>query len=532
LATLSLWLGYLFINLTRAIPDTGGKYAEGVVGQPMYVNPLLSQTSEADTDLVELVYSGLLKYDGEGNLINDLAESFEVSEDQRIYTFQIKKDAKWHDGQPLTASDVFFTINAIQDPAYKSPLRQSWQGVEVSQKDDYTVEFTLKNPYFGFVNSLTLGILPKHIWENIAPEKFSLVDDNLQPIGSGPYQFFDFQKDSTGNILSYTLRSYKDYFEGQPYISEISFNFYPEDDAMIEAYNKKEIDGMGNVTPEKINSIKTQKSTVIHSLNIPRYFAVFFNQTKSVPLASIEVRRALSYGVDRQEIIDQVLHGRGIPMFSSFLPQMKEYESDITRYDYDPQKAQDLLEESGWKHDGDEKIRKKDGKRLEIEIFTTDWPELAKTGDILHEQWEKIGVDAKINVLTISDLQQNYVRPREYDALLFGQAVNFNPDPYPFWHSSQKRDPGLNLALFDDKKADEFLDAARNELDEGKRFQDYRDFQKVVSEKIPAIFLYSPSFLYPVNQKVKGIEIQNVNSPSLRFTGVNKWYIKTKRIKK
>jgi peptide/nickel transport system substrate-binding protein len=532
LASISIWVSRLYVNFTKAIPAQGGTYNEGVVGQPSYINPLLSQTSEADADLVELIYSGLLKYDGQGNLVNNLAESYEISQDQKTYTFHVRKDVKWHDGEPLTAADVFFTVNAVQDPAYKSPLRQSWQGVEISQKDEYTVEFLLKNPYFGFLNNLTLGILPKHIWENITPEKFSLVNDNLRPIGSGPYRVVDFQKDSSGNILSYALHSFKDYFDRQANISEFNFYFYPDDDVMIDAYNKKEIDGMGNITPEKIDAIKTQKSTVIHSLNIPRYFAIFFNQTKSIPLATSDVRQALAYGTDRQEIIDRVLHGKGISMYSPFLPQMKEYENDVSKYDYNISKAQDLLDKNGWKINGDNKIREKNGEKLEIEIFTTDWPELAQTADIIREQWEKIGVGVKVNVLTVSDLQQNYIRPREYESLLFGQAVNFNSDPYPFWHSSQKRDPGLNLSLFDNKKADELLDAARQEMDEGKRIQDYRDFQKIVSQEIPAIFLYSPNFLYPVNQKVKGIETQNVNTPSLRFAEVNKWYIKTKRVKK
>lgn len=498
----------------------------------MYINPLLSQTSEADADIVQLIYSGLLKYDNQGNLANDLAEGYEISEDQKVYMFHLKKNAKWHDGEPLTASDVIFTVNAVQDPAYKSPLRQNWQGVEISQNDDYTVTFALKSSYFGFLNNLTMGILPKHIWENIAPEKFSLAEYNLRPIGSGHYQFIDFQKDSSGNILSYSLRSFKDYFNGQAYISEFNFNFYPDEETIISAYNKKEIAGMSGIPSEEIKNIKSPKNTRIYELNIPRYFAVFLNQTKSVPLASSAVRKALAHSVDRQEIIDKVLNGKGTAMFSPFLPQMKEYEDNISKYNFDIQKANEILEENGWKYDESDKIRKKNEEKLEIEILTTDWPELAQTADILLNQWEKIGADVKVSMLGVSDLQQNYIRPREYASLLFGQAVSFNPDPYSFWHSSQKRDPGLNLALFDDKKADELLDKAREEMDESKRIEEYRDFQRILADEIPAIFLYSPSFLYPVNQKVKGIEVKNVNSPSWRFSDVNKWYVKTKRVRK
>lgn len=530
LASFLSWIGYLFVHFTKAIPAKGGQYSEGIIGQPMYVNPLLSQTSEADADLVQLIYSGLLKYDGRGNLVNNLAENYEISPDQKIYTFHIKQNVKWHDGEPLTASDALFTINAVQDPAYKSPLRQSWQGIEVSQKDEYTIEFVLENPYFGFLNNLTLGILPKHIWENISPEKFSLADNNLRPIGSGPYQFFDFQKDSGGNILSFTLRSFRDYFEGQPYIPEIAFNFYQDDESMVAAYDKKEISGMGNVTAEKISAIKSPKSTRVYELNVPHYFALFLNQSKSVPLADDKVRKALAYGVDRQEIIEKILRGKGTAVCSPFLPQMNGYENDISKYDFSINKAREILEEDGWKLGGDETVRAKNNAKLEFEIFTLDNPQLMQTADILRDQWGKIGADVKVNVLSVSDLQQNIIRPREYDSLLFGQAVSFNPDPYSFWHSSQKKDPGLNLSLLDDKKADELLDKARQELDGGKRTEYYKEFQKIVAEKIPAIFLYSPSYLYPVSQKVQGISAQNVNAPSWRFGDVNEWYIKKKRV--
>lgn len=530
LASFLSWIGYLFIHFTKTIPAKGGQYSEGIVGQPMYINPLLSQTSEADADLVQLIYSGLLKYDSRGSLVNNLAESYEISPDQKIYTFHIKQNIKWHDGEPLTASDVLFTINAVQDPAYKSPLRQSWQGIEVSQKDEYAIEFVLENPYFGFLNNLTLGILPKHAWENISPEKFSLADSNLHPVGSGPYQFFDFQKDSGGNILSFTLRSFRDYFEGQPYIPEITFNFYPDDESIVTAYDKKEISGMGNVTAEKISAIKSPKSTRVYELNVPHYFALFLNRSKSVPLADDKVREALAYGVDRREIIEKILNGKGTAVYSPFMPQMNGYGNDISKYDFSVDKAREILEEDGWKLDGDETARAKNDVKLEFEIFTLDNPQLMQTADILRDQWGKIGADVRVNVLSVSDLQQKIIRPREYNSLLFGQAVSFSPDPYSFWHSSQKKDPGLNLSLFDDKKADELLDKARQEPDGEKRAEYYKEFQKIVVEEVPAIFLYSPSYLYPVSQKVQGISAQNVNAPSWRFGDVNDWYIKKKRV--
>ncbi len=525
------WGVIAYFSLTKPVAKSGGSYTEGVIGQPLYVNPLLSQASETDADLTRIIYSGLFKPDGRGGLIEDLAESWDISPDQKTYTVRLKKNVIWHDGEKFSADDVFFTISILQDPAYKSPLRYNWQGVNIKQIDNYTLAFSLEKPYFGFLNNLTLGILPKHIWENIAPEKFALTDYNLEPIGSGPYKFYDFQKDSNGNILSYELHSFKNYFADPPYISKITFNFYSNEDSAIEAYNRKEILGISGISPEKISRLKTAKNTAIYEIAIPRYFSIFFNQNKSVPLADDKVRKALVCAVNRREIIEEVLSGKGIRVDSPFLPQMKEYAGDIEKCESNAEKAKQILEETGWKLNKDN-VREKDGTKLEFKIFTTDWPELAQTADILKSQWEKIGANAEVNVLTVSDLQQNYIRPREYDALLFGQATSFNPDPCPFWCSSQKRDPGLNLSLFSNDEADKILEEARKTLDENKRIEKYRRFQEIIKDKNPAAFLYSPLYLYSVNKQVKGLDIKSLNAPSQRFSEVNKWYIKTKRIRK
>ncbi len=529
--SLVTWLGTFYLNLTKPIAKVGGEYIEGSVGQPFYVNPLLSQTSDADSDLTAIVYSGLFKYDHNGNAVPDLAESYQISQDQRQYTINLRKNAHWQDGKNVTADDIFFTFNILQDPAYKSPLRQSWQGVDVNVVDDHTIVFDLKNPYVGFLENLTIGILPKHVWENIAPEKFALADYNLHPIGCGPFMFSDFQKDSQGSILTYHLKAFKDFYGGSPYISNFTFNFYADDDALIAAYNKKEVMGMNSIAPEKIDFIKNVKSTDIHELTIPRYFSVFFNQTKSVVLADDNVRAALNLGVNRKEIIRNILHGKGIELSSPFFPQMSSYNGQV-QLGQNIEEANKLLDDNGWKKEAGSEFRKKGSATLEFELVTTDWPELSQTADLLKVQWQKIGVKLDVKILTVSDLQQNYIRTREYDSLLFGQAITFNPDLYSFWHSSQKRDPGLNLSLFDNSQADSILESVRQESDESKRIESYKKLQELLAKEIPAVFLYGQTYLYPVVNSVHGITIQNVNTPADRFIDVNKWYVKTKRILK
>jgi peptide/nickel transport system substrate-binding protein len=529
--SLAFWFGAVYTAMTTPLPAIGGSYTEGVVGQPAYINPLFAQTSEADADLSQLIYSGLFAYDTQGVLRESLAEKLEVSEEGKRYTVTLRKGVKWHDGQEIQADDAVFTFRIIQDPAYKSPLRQNWQGVEVETVDDYTLAFVLKKPYFGFLDNLTVGILPKHIWENITPEKFSLTDYNLSPVGSGPYQFFDFKKDSSGNILSYEVRAFSEYFEHAPYISKIVFRFYPDEDALIDAYNRREVMGMSNLVPEKEALLQDRKSTQVYALRQPRLFAVFFNELKSASLAQKEVRQALSWATDRQAIVDTVFKGRALSLDSPFLPQMAGYIDATEGNSFDPEKANRIFEEAGWvMKDG---VREKNGVRLEFSLTTPDWPELAKTAEILKSQWEQVGARVTVNTLGVADLQQSVLRPREYEALLFGEAAtSFNPDPYSFWHSSQKRDPGLNLAMFDHKEADTLLTDAREVLDETKRKEKYAEFQRIFAQEMPAVFLYSPAYLYVVNSQVQGIAAENINAPSNRFQDVWEWYVKTKRVKK
>jgi peptide/nickel transport system substrate-binding protein len=524
------WVGAVYTSMTRPVPAAGGLYTEGIVGQPAYINPLFAQTNEADADLSRLMYDGLFAYDAQGMLRQSLVESYEVADEGKRYVVVLKKNVKWHDGADLTAADAVFTFRIIQDPAYKSPLRQNWQGVDVEQIDDYTLAFNLRKPYFGFLENLTVGILPKHIWENVAPEKFTLVEYNLSPIGTGPYQFSGFKKDSNGDILSYEVNAFPGYFDRAPYIAKMVFHFYPDEDALIDAHNRREVMGISNLVSEKEGALQDRKSTRIYELRQPRLFGVFFNDTKSVALAQKEVRRALSLATDRQKIVDEVFKGRASVLSSPFLPQMKGYAETGEAGAFDADQANRILDENGWVlKDG---VREKNGSRLEFTLTAPDWPELVKTADQLRMQWERVGAKVNVSVLGVADLQQSVLRPREYEALLFGEATTFNPDPYSFWHSSQKRDPGLNLALFDNKDVDALLTEARETLDDVKRNEKYAEFQRVFAEEVPAIFLYSPSYLYTVSAQVQGIEAENVNHPSYRFQGVTQWYVKTKRVAK
>jgi len=503
-------------HFTEAAPDYGGSFVEGVVGEPRYVNPLLSRTNDADRDLVSLIYSGLMKYNEEGKLIPDLIKSYEVSSDGLNYTIYLKENARWHDGINITADDVIFTIQTAQNPDYGSPERLNWQGVEIERVGDYVLIFKLKNKYAQFLNNLTIKILPKHLWQDIKPINFAFSELNLKPVGSGPYKFIKLKKDKNGRIISYKLTANKSYHEGRPFIDEIEIFFFNSEDELIESYNKNDLDSMGFVSSKNLKKVKFKQRLNMHQLKIPRYFAVFFNQNQSKTLSDKNVRLALNYGTDKNALISKLLEGNGITANSPLGEEFSESKESLDKYPYDVEKAKELLA-------GKEKIS--------LKLSTSSWPELTEAANLLKEQWAQIGIEVHVEVMQTPELQQ-VIRERNYEMLLFGEILTPDPDPFSLWHSSQKRDPGLNLALYDNKTADTLLEEARLLLSPTERSKKYESFQKTLIEDVPAVFLYNPYYLYPQTKQIKGAETKIISMPSDRFANINKWYMETKRVLK
>lgn len=531
IAVNSIYLGvsYYFKN-TEEVPAYEGEYAEGMVGQPRFINPILCQTSDIDSDLSALVYSGLLKLNQKGELVNDLAESYEISDDKLTYTFHIKKDIIWHDGEKLSADDIVFTIKTIQNDDFYSPLRANWKGVRIEKDGEYTVKFILRNTYSPFLNNLTVGILPKHLWESFGANNFHQAECNLMPKGTGPYKLEQFVKDKDGKISSIELLANKDYYSKPPFIQKITFKFFENEDEAIAAFNRKEIKGISYLSPENKKMIADLESANIYRLSIPRYFAVFFNQTKSKALSDRTVRLALAYAVDKNKLIENVLYNEGSVIETPIPPGILGYNPNTKIYDYAPEHARNILEAAGWIDSDGDGIREKDESKIEFTLVSTEWPELSKTAILLQEMWKEIGADVKIENVQISEFENDYIKPREYEALLFGEILNYDPDPFAFWHSSQKKESGLNLSLYDNTEVDKLLEEARQETDQNAREEKYIKFQEIIIEDVPAIFLYSPNYLYIHNKLIQGVELNNIVIPSNRFNGIEKWYVKTKRV--
>lgn len=567
-----IFLGYRFYIANSVIaPRKGGEYTEGLIGAPRFINPLLAHTNDVDLDLVHLIFSGLLTYDTSLNLVNDLAQDYAISQDQKTYTFILRENALWHDGRALTADDVVFTYESIQDSDFKSPLRLSLRGVKVEKKNNREIVFTLNQPYPQFLQVLTTGILPQHIWSKIPAVNANLTEFNLRPIGSGPWKFKSRSRDSNGNIKSYILVPHQNYYGHKPYIKKLTFKFYPDFDVAIDALNNRVVEGISYISRDKKNKIKNP-SAQFYSFYLPQYTALFFNQKNNELLKDRTLRLALVISIDKTKIFTDAVKLQGEIIHGPLLPGAAGYDPNVFPEKFNPARAEEILEKNGWKKitseerqsilkssvasqaeagetgatstkavtatpdtktkepKGEQQVyRKKGDKILKVKLTTVNISEYETVAELVAKFWRAIGIEVEIEIIPAQNLTRDIIKPRNYEIFLYGENYGSDPDPYPFWHSSQNQDPGLNLAIFFNRNIDTILEEAKQAKSAEEKTKKYSEFQKTLMEEIPAIFLYSPTYTYTVHEKVHLPKIERIISPHDRLIGSEEWHIKTRR---
>jgi peptide/nickel transport system substrate-binding protein len=518
-----------YINHTVPAPTFGGIYSEGLIGQPIYVNPLLA-SQDPDSSLVKLVFSGLYKYNLNGKLEPDLADSMPIiSEDQKQYTVNLKKNIVWHNGKNLTADDVIFTITTLKDQAFKSPLRALWESTTVEKLSDTSIKFTTANISGPFVNNLILPIVPKGIWQNVDAQNFLLSKYNLEAIGSGPYSIKEIKKLPSGKVEQITLSANEKFYLGQPKINQIVIKFYDNEDDMLNAFHSREILGFG-FTPlgSSLYLEKEQQKAVVSRISLPQYQVLFFNLNNKI-LSEQSIRQAFSLTINRQDIISSVFKDNAnLPtsplVFYNFEnPKTIDSGTDIS-------KAKSLLDASGWTVDAKTGTRTKRGQEFKISIATNDTLVNSQAAQLIADQLKQLNIQVTLNILPSKQLMDSVIKTREFDVLLFPQKFGADPDPFLFWHSSQVKNPGYNLTGFADASADKLIVDARATTDAIKREAAYEQFNNLVAAKFPVIFLDQTEFLYAQDAEIKNVKIKSLYDPSQRFYDIGNWYIKEKRV--
>ena len=518
-----------YLESTKLMPTEGGTLKEIVVGQPQSLNPLFAPLNDADRDISELIFAGLLKYNTEGELIKDLAKDYKVSKDGKIYEFTLKDNLFWSDGQEITTQDIVFAIQSIQNPEVQSPLRLIWQEVKIEKIDNKIVKFVLPNSYSPFLENFTFKILPYHVFNEISPQDFILEPpENL--VSSGPFEVKIIEEDPENKIKKIVLDRNPNFHGKNPFLGKVEITFIQNVEDFLPWKNKAI--SLAGISPEQKSAF--QKKFNIYKLAVPRYFALFLNQNNKI-LSQKEVREALAFATPKEEIIKKVLFGEGRVIDGPFLPEHR-IEGTFKKYKFDIEKAKEILEKAGWQDKNKDGIREKILKEnekatpLKLTLFTVDQKELKKAAEIIQEEWQKAGIKLEIKTLEPTRLLQENIKERGYDVLLFGQGLSLIPDPYSFWSSLQRQYPGLNLSLYQNKDVDKLLKESREELNSKKRKELLQKIQQKITNDIPAIFLYSPFYLYTVDKDVKGIDGKYVINPSKRFINIENWYINEKRV--
>ncbi|MFH1509727.1 MAG: ABC transporter substrate-binding protein, partial [Candidatus Nealsonbacteria bacterium] len=611
-----------YLSHTKIAPAQGGTYVEGIVRSPRFINPIYA-VIDVERDLTELIYSGLMKYDENGNIVPDLVERYEILEGGRLFEFYLREDNFWSDGKPLTAEDVLFTIKTIQNPSIKSPVRANWLGVKVEKISEYAIRFELSNSSATFVENSVQKIIPKHIWEDISYQNFPLSIYNQKPIGSGPYKIKELSQDSQGNIKSAELIINAGYTGQKPNISELKFLFFDNEEDAAKSLKNGEIDGLTFSSPKIYQGIN-KKDFSEYFLSLPRYFTVFLNAEESEILNNKEIRKALNYATNKDILVQETLMGLGSVIQSPILPEIYGFNQPENYFSYDIKKAKQILEDQGYLV-GEDGIRKKEFEKkpafqftrnlsinstgnevselqkclakdtevypdgiisglfgsktkaavikfqekykseiltpnkltagngkvltstrkklnelcaatsqetltLSFLLITVEQETLVAVANSLKDQWKEIGVELNIKTYEGISLEQDIIKPRNYEMLLFGEVLGFIPDPFPFWHSSQVSDPGLNLAGYKSKESDKLLEDNRQSMNGTERKEKLESFQEIIISDAPAVFLYSPQYLYLVSKDVKGLTDKIITDSSKRFSLIETWYIKTKRV--
>lgn len=498
------------------VPAFGGTLTEGMMGNPQFINPLLA-ISDADRDLSSLTYVGLMGLSATGTFVPVLAENFTMSLDGKTYTFTLRDTARFTDGVPVTANDVVFTVKKAQDPALKSPEFANWSGVNVVAVDQHTVRFTLTKPYAPFLGLTTLGILPEHLWQNIGSTEFPFSSLQTNPVGNGPFKVASLSRDASGLIKQVSLVANTGYVLHRPYLDGIRFNYYSNTEDLAGALKSGAIESAYGLFNND-------------SLTAPyaRVFSVFFNPSEKKVYARTEVRKALSLAINREVITKSILSGHATAIMGPVPPgNIDLKQAPVEQEDDTTLVAAKVLETAGWVYDSDARLWKHTKAKQSLDtitIRTSNVPELKNVASAVKADWERLGIAVDIELYEPGDLSQNVIRPRKYDALLYGMVIGRDQDLYAFWHSGERNDPGLNIALYANKTVDALLEDVRSNPDGAKRSLDLQKIEDIISTDYPAAFLYAPSFTYALPNDLLGVVLPQIITPSDRFATVASWY--------
>ncbi|HEX9594802.1 MAG TPA: peptide ABC transporter substrate-binding protein [Candidatus Saccharimonadales bacterium] len=503
-------------------PVAGGTYTEGVVGQVANLNPIFA-TSSPERTVSALLFEPLLRYNQESELIGAMAEGWSINDDQTVYTIKLRPGLAWHDGMPITARDVVFTINAIQHPDTGSHFNQSWRDIEVSAKDDATITFTLPNSFAPFLHSLTrVGVLPAHILGGVNPKELRTHPFNLQPdVASGPFEFSSISlEDDYGQVR---LLGSDTYYLGAPKLDDIIIHTFADHEQLVSALNQGSVTGAANLRVSDLDELNEARRQKVHTNPLYNNVMLFMNNSNSL-LKDKQLRQALTRITDHRAIFELVAAAYS-SSDAPLLPEQLGYEQKLTQLGHNPSLGSEQLDKLGWKLSEDGLRKNKSGSQLTLSLVTQNSDEYPLVAEEIQRQWREYGIQLQLQFVGPADLQQDFIQPHAYQLLLMGIDQGVDPDVFVYWHSSQAGVSGFNLSEYKNSLVDAALESGRTRGDEELRTAKYQAFLRQWRNDAPAIALYRPTFIYVQLRSAEGYRADKLADPVDRFLGVSNWTI-------
>ncbi len=520
-------------------PVEGGAYSEALIGELQRINPILDDFNQPDQDIGRLIFSGLVRFDSRGNPQKELAESWSISADASLYTVVLREDAVWHDGEPVTADDIVYTFSKFQDDDYPGPadLHEVWTEINIIRLDDRRVQFQLPVPYAPFLDYLTNGLLPDHLLRGVSAS--ALIDHpfNLNPIGTGPYQFDQFIIEDD-EIVGISLSAFEDFYFSRPFLDRVEFRMVADSQAAYEAFLNEQVTGIARVDTEILDDVLDNPQLNLHTARLPRLGMLILNLDHPIKefLGEKQIRRALMQSINREWIIQSALEGQAVLPVGPIMPGTWAFADGLQPHTFDPIEAARILDEQEWELTAgaapgtEEYVRSKDEQQLTLELAHADDDRSTKIAELVEGYWEGVGIQVTRVPVPVEDLLTGYLEPREFEVVL--TEINFgrypDPDPYALWHDSQT-ETGQNYSGFDDRNTSIWLEQARTTPDPSRRADLYASFQYRFQDQLPALPLYYPVYNFAIDAQFQGVTIGPLFDPSERFGSILDWHLIARR---
>ena len=501
---------------------------EGSVGSMSTLNPMFVTHNQLDRDLQTLIFNKLIGRASNGNPIPEIASTWAISDDGTEYTFFLRKDIHWHDGKQLTAKDVIFTFQTVQQLEDDDSYASEFADITFTKIDNYTVSMKLPEVNPTLLDSLSFPILPAHILESVRPSAIRYSSFNQYPVGTGPFVI------TSNTDESVLLVRNNDYFKGTPELESIEYRFFATEEDAVTALKQFQIHTLTQASDDSVFELQGYNAyNAYRFTTLLRQKLVYINMRSTGPLSSANVRHALSAATDRDMLVTTIPSG-GVPAYSTIPTASWAYNETADRYSFDGERAKTLLEEAGWTFTDTEGVTSsiciKDGQQLSLVLTYLDSSANTLIAETLQEQWLSLGIGVVLDPQPYERISSETVPRRNFDLLLFEVEYTSDPDRYNLWHSTKSDYPGLNLSGYSNQRVDIILERARTTKDRDKRKSDYAIIDRALMNDMPAIYLYYPSFTFIANNRVNGIELEGATLPQERYNNVQDWYITRSRL--